>query len=209
MTSPSEVSPNTAKATLDLAGWVRPLEGWLDHAQSPHFNDRPDKTTPSLLVVHGISLPAGVFGGSQVDDLFMGRLLGRPEPEFADLSGLRVSAHFVIWRSGRVRQYVGVHHRAWHAGVSHFQGRDNCNDFSIGVELEGTDELPYETCQLDSLVRLMGVLRAGLPGLTWVAGHSDIAPGRKTDPGPNFPWRDLQAALPQDPTAWQFASDFS
>ena len=161
------------------------------------------------MVLHGISLPEGCFGGSLVDDLFMGRLLGSKDPAHEGLSDLRVSSHFVIWRDGRVRQYVGLADRAWHAGVSSYEGRDNCNDFSVGIELEGCDSQPYEPAQMTTLADLMRALQRARPSLRQVAGHCHIAPGRKTDPGPYFSWRDLQAALRQDPTAWKFPKNLS
>lgn len=189
-------------------GWLEPVAG-TDWAISPHFNQRPVDVQPDLVVLHGISLPEGRFGGGLVDDLFMGRLLGSTDPAHVGLDDLRVSSHFVIWRDGRIRQYVGLADRAWHAGVSSYGGRDNCNDFSVGIELEGCDSQPYEPAQMMALADLMSALQRAQPSLRQVAGHCHIAPGRKTDPGPYFSWRDLQAALRQDPTAWKFPENLS
>jgi AmpD protein len=207
---PGNLSPPASGQTLRVQpdGWLAPAPG-VDRALSPHFNERPVHVRPELLVIHGISLPEGCFGGQLVDDLFMGRLLGSVDPAHAGLTELRVSSHFVIWRNGGIRQYVGLADRAWHAGVSSFQGRENCNDFSVGIELEGCDTRPYEPVQLQALVALMTALQLNQPTLTHVAGHCHIAPGRKTDPGPYFPWRDLQVALRQDPTTWKFPENFS
>ena len=160
---------------------IRPFfaDGWLNsavHQSSPHFNERPQGTLISLVVLHYISLPAGEFGGSAVDDLFMGRLLETEDPKLAELRGLRVSSHFFIRRTGEVRQYVSVFDRAWHAGVSRFEGRENCNDFS-------------------ALSPLLGALRRTLP-IEAVTGHEFIAPGRKEDPGPYFNWWRVKSMLP-------------
>jgi AmpD protein len=161
---------------------------------SPHYDDRADDEVISLLVIHNISLPAGQFARepehSFVDALFMGCLDCDADPSFADLKGLRVSAHCVIWRDGRIFNYVPFAKRAWHAGVSRFDGRERCNDFSIGIELEGTDNLPYTEQQYQSLIQLTHFLRQQHPAITAerIVGHCDIAPGRKTDPGTAFDW---------------------
>jgi N-acetyl-anhydromuramoyl-L-alanine amidase len=147
-----------------------------------------------LLVVHNISLPPGVYGGDAIIDLFLNRLDPEAHPYFGPLRGLRVSAHFLVRRDGELIQFVACSRRAWHAGVSSFMGRARCNDFSIGVELEGSDEDPFEGVQYDVLAGLVRTLRGRYP-LTHLVGHSDIAPGRKTDPGPFFDWRRLRAAL--------------
>ncbi len=164
--------------------------GWLDGVRrviSPNFDARPDGETASLLVIHNISLPPGEFGGPWVEALFTNRLDPSLHPYFTAIRGLQVSAHFFIRRDGEVVQFVSCDHRAWHAGASQWHNRERCNDFSIGVELEGTDEVPFTDSQYASLNRLIDVLRAAYP-LVAVTGHSDIAPGRKTDPGPNFDW---------------------
>lgn len=145
---------------------------------------------PDLIVVHGISLPAGEFGGPWIDALFTNTLDPAAHPAFADLAGLRVSAHVLIRRNGELVQYVPFTRRAWHAGASSHCGRDCCNDFSVGIELEGTDSVPYEPVQYAVLARLVRALREWAPSLAAapVVGHSDVAPGRKTDPGPAFDW---------------------
>jgi AmpD protein len=166
-------------------------DGWWPQAvryDSPHFDSRPDPADITLLVIHNISLPAGCFGGPHVSDLFTGRVDYNADPSLADLRGLRVSSHFFIRRDGRVIQYVSASDRAWHAGTSAFRGREKCNDYSIGIELEGTDDTPFEAPQYEALAALTEALRRRYP-LADVQGHEDIAPGRKTDPGPWFDWQ--------------------
>lgn len=174
-------------------------QGWIDEARkvaSPHFNARPDNEAPSLLVIHNISLPPGEFGGPWIDALFTGTLDPEAHPYFADIHQLRVAAHCLIRRDGEVVQYVPFDQRAWHAGVSCYQGRENCNDFSVGIELEGTDEIPYTDAQYQSLVRVAQLLMQHYPlSLTSITGHSDIAPVRKTDPGPAFDWQRFRQQL--------------
>lgn len=173
-------------------------EGWCDEAQkrpTDHYNERPSGEAISLLVIHNISLPAGHFGTGDVDALFRGCLNCHKDPSYADLEGVRVSSHFFIDRKGRLFQYVSCLNRAWHAGVSSFKGRNGCNDFSIGVELEGTDEVPYESEQYQTLAALTEALRCAYP-LTDVTGHCLIAPERKTDPGRAFDWKRYQAMCP-------------
>ena len=157
---------------------------------SPHHDARPAGQPPELVVIHGISLPPGDFGGPWIDRLFCGDLPSDAHPFFAGIAGLRVSAHLLVRRDGGVTQYAPLQARAWHAGVSRWQGREACNDFSIGIELEGADETPYEDAQYAALRGLLCALQATYPGLAagHVVGHSDIAPGRKTDPGPSFEW---------------------
>lgn len=143
----------------------------------------------SLVVVHGISLPPGEFGGAWIDALFTNTLDPDAHPYFREIAGLTVSAHILIRRDGELVQYVPFDRRAWHAGQSCFQGRDNCNDFSIGIELEGTDEIPYTDRQYEALAAVVALLEQRYPEAAGhLAGHSDIAPGRKTDPGPSFDW---------------------
>lgn len=173
--------------------------GWVDGAQrieSPNCDERPQGVPIELVVLHGISLPPGAFGGTGVVELFTNRLPHRAHPYYAQLSGLRVSAHFFVRRDGRLLQFVSCHHRAWHAGVSSWRGRERCNDFSIGIELEGTDHLPYEATQYEVCAALLEALALAYP-LTAVAGHSDIAPLRKTDPGACFDWSRI-SRLPRD-----------
>ncbi len=157
---------------------------------SPNFDARPAGVTADLIVVHGISLPPGEFGGPWVDRLFTNDLPPEAHPYFAKVAPMRVSSHLFIRRDGAITQYVKFTDRAWHAGPSSYQGRQACNDFSIGVELEGTDTLPYEPTQYQSLAQAIAALCAAYSTLTpaRVAGHSDVAPGRKTDPGPAFDW---------------------
>jgi AmpD protein len=157
---------------------------------SPNRDSRPAGVETDLIVVHGISLPPGEFGGPWIDRLFTNTLPAELHPYFAEIGTLRVSSHLVVQRDGAVTQYVSFPERAWHAGKSEFEGREACNDFSIGVELEGTDTLPYEAAQYDALAEVVAALCAAYPGLSpaRVVGHSDIAPGRKTDPGPAFDW---------------------
>lgn len=166
--------------------------GWCEGArrcESPHFNQRPLGEV-SLLVIHNISLPAGCFGLPYIDQLFQGCLDTNADASFAQLQGLEVSAHFLIRRNGERVQYVSCNDRAWHAGVSCYGERENCNDFSIGIELEGTDTEPYTPEQYQSLVALTQALLAEYPSLSTerIVGHCDIAPMRKTDPGQSFDW---------------------
>lgn len=162
----------------------------VDYIPSPNHNDRPDADDISLLVVHGISLPPGEYGGDAITDLFLNRLDEAAHPCFFELQGLEVSAHLLIRRDGQVIQYVPFNKRAWHAGVSEYGGRSGCNDFSIGIELEGQDDEPYELEQYQQLARVSAVLLKNFPKLSIdrIVGHSDVAPGRKTDPGPAFDW---------------------
>ena len=167
--------------------------GWLSgvtHCPSPNFNQRPANTAVSLLVIHNISLPPGQFGGSCIKDFFCNRLDASRHPYFATIAELQVSSHFLIERSGHVTQFVSLNDRAWHAGASSYCGRSNCNDFSIGIELEGTDDIAYTDEQYTALAVITRRLLAGLPDLTpeHITGHEHIAPGRKTDPGSAFDW---------------------
>jgi len=170
-------------------------DGWAAAARrvaSPNFDARPAGAPISLVVVHAISLPPGQFGGDAIERLFTNTLDPGAHPYFRDIAALRVSAHFLIRRDGELLQFVPCLARAWHAGVSSWQGVERCNDFSIGVELEGSDDLPFADAQYAALVALLDSLRTAYP-ITALAGHSDIAPGRKTDPGPHFLWRRLGA----------------
>lgn len=174
--------------------------GLLDAARqrsSPNHDERPEGVVVDLIVVHGISLPPGEFGGPWIDALFTNALDPAAHPYFQAIAGLRVSAHLLIRRNGGLAQYVPFHRRAWHAGASSFAGRSRCNDFSIGIELEGADQVPYEDRQYQRLAMVIQALRAAYPTLArgWLAGHADIAPGRKTDPGPAFDWVRLRRLL--------------
>lgn len=169
------------------------VDGWMSAARridSPNVDDRPAGETVSLVVVHAISLPPAQFGSDDIARLFTNSLDPEAHPYFSGISALRVSAHFLIRRDGVLIQFVSCLRRAWHAGESSWDGRERCNDFSIGIELEGCDQLPFEEAQYLRLVDLIQSLRASYP-IAAVVGHSDIAPGRKTDPGPCFDWQQL------------------
>ncbi|MEL7045286.1 MAG: 1,6-anhydro-N-acetylmuramyl-L-alanine amidase AmpD [Pseudomonadota bacterium] len=178
---------------IDGDGWHRGAR----RIDSPNFDDRPDGCEPELLVVHNISLPPGRFGTGAIEALFCNRLDCTAHEYYPRLEGLRVSAHFLIDRLGGLTQFVSCSCRAWHAGVSSWAGRSRCNDFSLGVELEGTDTQAYEDAQYEALVALVDALRRRYPSLNAasIVGHSDIAPGRKTDPGPGFSWSRLRSDL--------------
>lgn len=170
--------------------WSSQSDGWIEgiaHRPSPNFNDRPPGIAVDTLLLHYISLPPGVFSGDAVERLFLNRITPDDDPRIADLADLRVSAHLLIRRRGELVQFVGVDRRAWHAGPSELLGRSRCNDFSIGIELEGDGEHRFTEAQYRRLDQVIGLLRARHP-LRWVAGHEDVAPGRKQDPGPFFDW---------------------
>jgi N-acetyl-anhydromuramoyl-L-alanine amidase len=167
---------------------------------SPNHDERPAGAAITLLVVHSISLPPGEYGGDAIERLFTNRLDRAAHPYFREIAELEVSAHFLIRRDGELVQFVPTTRRAWHAGASSWRARERCNDFSIGVELEGSDQGPFEAAQYERLAALIAALRAQYP-LRELAAHSDIAPGRKTDPGPGFDWPRLLAALSRFHTA--------
>ena len=173
--------------------------GWLSHVEirkSSHFEARDENEVVSLLVVHNISLPPGQFGGGYVSDFFLGNLDPTIDPYFETIYKIRVSAHCLIQRDGHIVQYVSFNDKAWHAGVSSYQGRERCNDFSIGIELEGTDDIPYTKEQYQQLSQLSCTLIAAYPALKGhIVGHCDIAPDRKTDPGTAFDWQHFRATL--------------
>lgn len=176
---------------------IDPRSGLLDVARqvpSPNCDARPVGTGIDLLVIHNISLPPGCFGGNAIDCFFTNTLDSEAHPYYAGISDIQVSAHLLIRRDGTIIQYVPFHRRAWHAGVSCFQGRARCNDYSIGIELEGTDERAYEDMQYQVLQRLIKLLARTYPGIRQdrIVGHSDIAAGRKTDPGPAFDWSKIR-----------------
>lgn len=175
-----------SRLALGRNGWLEPAAG-VRLAPSPNFDARPAGVEPILLVVHNISLPPGEFGGPEVVDFFQNRLDYASHPWLERLRDMRVSAHFFLRRDGGVVQLVSADDRAWHAGVSRFEHRERCNDFSIGVEVEGTDTAPYTDDQYRVLAQLSHALRGRYP-LRAVRGHEHIAPGRKTDPGPAFDW---------------------
>lgn len=180
-------------------GWVRGVR----RVASPNFGPRPIGAVPELLVIHNISLPPGEFHNDCIMQLFTNCLDWAEHPYFETIRGIEVSAHFLVRRDGELIQFVSCDERAWHAGMSSYCGRDNCNDFSIGIEMEGTDELPYTNAQYDQLQALTLALIAAYPALDAerIAGHSDIAPGRKTDPGPAFDWHRYRQGLghPEEP----------
>ncbi len=159
----------------------------MRYIASPNCDARPAEALIELVVVHNISLPPGEFGGPGIIDLFLNRLSAAGHPYYAGIAQMRVSAHFLIRRDGELLQFVPCAKRAWHAGKSTWRGRERCNDFSVGIELEGTDEIPFEDAQYARLQALIAVLRAHY-AIAEVTGHSDIAPGRKTDPGSAFDW---------------------
>ena len=167
------------------------------YVPSPNFDERPLEAEISLIVIHGISMPPGEFGGPYIEQLFTNRLDPAGHPFFTDIEGLKVSAHVLIRRDGEVVQFVPLHRRAWHAGESCFQDRKRCNDFSVGIELEGTDSTPYTYAQYAQLADLVECLMRNYPAITRerITGHSDIAPQRKTDPGPAFEWTKLHHEL--------------
>jgi len=164
---------------------------------SPNFDERPADCCAELIIVHGISLPPGEFGGEWIDRLFTNTVDPEVHPYFCEIVDLRVSSHLLIRRDGELVQYVSLAKRAWHAGVSCYRDREQCNDYSIGIELEGTDEMPYTDVQYDMLVSVVQGLRTGVPSLATapIVGHCDVAAGRKTDPGPVFDWGRLNEKL--------------
>ena len=177
-----------------------PASGWCDgvhRCPSPNFNERPGGEV-SLLVIHNISLPPGQFATGKVQAFFQNRLDVTEHPYFESIKALRVSAHFLIERDGQITQFVSCLDRAWHAGISSFEGREACNDFSLGIELEGTDDQPFTDAQYQALIALTRQLQQHYPQITpqRICGHSDVAPGRKTDPGPCFDWGRFRRELP-------------
>ncbi|MGC3979786.1 MAG: 1,6-anhydro-N-acetylmuramyl-L-alanine amidase AmpD [Steroidobacteraceae bacterium] len=184
---------NTAPYFVDSRGLLLQAR----QVASPNQDARPADMAADLLIVHGISLPPGEYGGAWIDRLFTNTLDWNAHPYFKQIEGMKVSSHLLIRRDGEAVQYVPFQQRAWHAGVSSYQGRERCNDFSIGIELEGTDDSPYEAEQYRTLARVILALCAAYPSLSLqhLVGHSDVAPGRKTDPGDSFDWSRLRAML--------------
>jgi N-acetyl-anhydromuramoyl-L-alanine amidase len=177
------------------------VQSWVAGARrvpSPNCDSRPPGSVVSLLLLHSISLPRGAYGGDAVERLFTNRLDPAAHPSFAELAGLRVSAHFLVRRDGTLIQFVPLPQRAWHAGVSRWRARERCNDYSVGVELEGTDDSAFADVQYAQLARLTRSLRAALP-IRELAAHSDVASGRKTDPGALFDWARLLSDLARAP----------
>ena len=189
------MSAGAARLTIDCeTGLAAPSR----QVRSPNADARPAGVVPDLIVIHSISLPPGEFGGGAIEDFFTNRLDTAAHPFFDEIRGLRVSAHFLIDRGGRLTQFVPVTARAWHAGPSCFRGRDACNDFSVGIELEGTDTDPFADAQYMTLESLAWALRKDVPSLAagHAVGHADIAPERKTDPGAGFDWQRVPALTP-------------
>lgn len=193
---------NSQADTSDRGSFVRvnTATGLLEGAQylpSANHDDRPNGMAIDVLVIHAISMPPGEYGSGGVEQLFANTLDFDAHPFFVSVAGIRVSAHLLIRRNGEVVQFVPFTQRAWHAGVSQFEGRARVNDFSIGIELEGSDYAPFEEVQYQSLIEVTRTLRHAYPGIveTRIVGHADIAPGRKTDPGPYFNWRRFRKAL--------------
>lgn len=184
------------RISIDADGWCAQAR----RVESPNADARPEPSAIELVVIHNISVPPGVFDGDAVERLFTNRLDAAEHPYFEQIHALRVSSHFFVRRSGELVQFVSCGQRAWHAGVSRWRGRDRCNDFSIGIEVEGTDDQPYTTQQYEVVAALVRAVRAHYPTIVGVCGHEHIAPGRKTDPGPAFDWPRLAtlAALPSD-----------
>lgn len=178
-------------------------DGWLTSVRqclTPHQDARPLNMPIDAIVIHGISVPEGDFSTTQpIDDLFLGRLDPSAHPEFAKIAHLKVSAHVLIDRQGVVTQYASFLNRAWHAGVSELAGRPRCNDFSIGIELQGVDDQPYTDAQYSTLIKIIAILKKRFPEITnqRIVGHADIAPGRKTDPGESFEWARVWAIYPR------------
>jgi AmpD protein len=166
----------------------------IRYIASPNCDERPAGAEITLLVLHSISLPPGQYGGDAIERLFTNRLDPQAHPYFREICSLKVSSHFLLRRDGELLQFVPVHRRAWHAGASSWRGRERCNDYSVGIELEGTDDAAFEDRQYERLASLIRTLRRALP-LRDIAAHSDIAPGRKTDPGARFEWARVLSAL--------------
>lgn len=181
------------KLTIDTTGWLQTVEA----IHSPNYDARPDKSNIKLIVIHGISLPPAEFGGGYIQDLFCNQLDPDGHEYFAEICDLKVSSHCLIERNGNIIQFVSFLDRAWHAGLSNWQGEPACNNFSIGIELEGTDELSYTASQYQQLDLLIRCLRDEFSTIEpdALCGHSDIAPGRKTDPGPAFEWPRIKRLL--------------
>ncbi|MBX3709040.1 MAG: 1,6-anhydro-N-acetylmuramyl-L-alanine amidase AmpD [Gammaproteobacteria bacterium] len=185
MTEILKINPTTALLTP------------VKYRPSPHHDERPQNTLIDMIVVHGISLPPGEFGSNAIEEFFCGKLDSNSHPAFASIATVKVSAHLLIRRTGEMIQFVPFTKRAWHAGESHFQGRTRCNDFSIGIELEGTDDTCYEQTQYQQLSSVIQLLIRAYPFITRdrIVGHADIAPGRKTDPGLTFDWQYLKGTF--------------
>lgn len=184
-------------AALWSGGWYR----FARHHESSNFGPRPADTQVDLVLLHSISLPPGRYGGDEVQALFTNQLDWDAHPYFQSIRGLQVSSHFYVRRGGQLWQFVSCDQRAWHAGASHWRGRDNCNDFSVGIELEGLEGDEFEPAQYEALASLCAALAQHYP-VRAVAGHEHVAPGRKQDPGPGFDWARLRRSLAWDASAF-------
>jgi AmpD protein len=203
MTKVNPLPPNGRATQVDALwdqGWYR----FAAHLPSPNFGPRPGAAIIDLIVLHSISLPPGKYGGLEVAKLFSNQLDWDAHPYFKPMAGLTVSSHFFIRRNGDLQQFVSTHERAWHAGTSHYRGRSNCNDDSIGIELEGLEGDPFEAPQYGSLHALCAALLCAFP-IAHIAGHEHIAPGRKADPGSGFDWAALQQGLGLDARYFPFS----
>lgn len=178
----------------DNPAWADGCYALADQCPSPNFGPRPNGAQIDLIVLHSISLPPGQYGGHHVQDLFANQLDWEQHPYFQSIRGIKVSSHFLIRRTGELLQFVSCNDRAWHAGVSSYRGRNNCNDDSIGIELEGLEGLLFEDAQYETLTTLCAAILRQYP-VQHIAGHEHIAPGRKTDPGKGFDWSRLQRSL--------------
>jgi AmpD protein len=194
---PTESVHSPAADGLWTQGWYR----FARRAPSPNFGPRPPQAVVDLVVLHSISLPPGQYGGDGVQQLFSNQLDWDAHPYYGTIRGLEVSAHFYIRRDGALWQFVSGDERAWHAGRSHYRGRNNCNDDSIGIELEGLEGDRFEDAQYETLLSLLAAIAQQYP-VAHIAGHEHIAPGRKADPGPGFDWATLRSALPWPDTAF-------
>ena len=183
-------TPSAPSESLWVDGWYR----FARHISSPNFGPRPGHTPIDLVVLHSISLPPGIYGGAQVAELFTNQLDWNAHPYFESIRGLQVSSHFYIQRHGELWQFVSCESRAWHAGTSFYRGRSNCNDDSIGIELEGLEGENFEESQYETMEILISALAGRYP-IEHIAGHEHIAQGRKQDPGPGLDWKALQRAL--------------
>lgn len=186
--------PKPSDAVGGTSAWRGGWLAWARACPSPNVGPRPDGALVDLIVIHSISLPPGQYGGIEVEQLFTNQLDWEAHPYFQQIRGLAVSAHFFIRRDGELVQFADIGARAWHAGASHWRGRDNCNDHSIGIELEGLEGGRFEPAQYATLAGLCAAIAARLP-IAHIAGHEHIAPGRKQDPGPGFDWAALQHDL--------------
>ncbi len=194
------VKENQGTEAVSAAPAEIDAQGWLDGARrspSPHANERPDGAAIELVVLHGVSLPPGEFGGPWIEDFFTAGLDFSTHEYFETIRDLRVAPHLLVRRDGEIVQFVSFLRRAWHAGCSSWKGREECNDYSIGIELEGADTIPYTDAQYLVLARILPALVAAWPGICegGIVGHADVAPGRKSDPGPAFDWRRLADSL--------------